>query len=248
MGEAVLITSGKGGAGKSTFAVNCGAALAQLGRRVLIVDADAGLRSVDLMLSVQDSVVYDLSDVLAGRCEPFKAILAAGVEGLSVLPAPLDPADESFEPEGMRRLCRGLTNYYDFVLIDSAAGMGRSVMTAAAGAGRAVILAVPDPVGVRDAARIAAALEAQGITNLRLVLNRVRPSLVRHRAAIALDRAIDSAAVQLLGVVPEDEAVVLAGFEGRPAVLDRKTRKSAAEAFRHIARRLNGEDVPLMGL
>lgn len=248
MGEAVLITSGKGGAGKSTFAVNCGAALARLGRRVLIVDADAGLRSVDLLLSVQDNVVYDLSDVLAGRCEPVKAILATGVDGLSVLPAPLDPADEAFEPEGMHRLCRGLANYYDFVLIDSAAGMGPGVMTAAAGAGRAAILAVPDPVGVRDAGRMAAALEKQGLTELRLVLNRVRPRLVRRRAAAALDRAIDSAAVQLLGVVPEDEAVVLAAFEGRPVAMEKRTRKNAAEAFGNIARRLTGEEVPLMRL
>lgn len=248
MGETVLITSGKGGAGKSTFAVNCGAALARMGRRVLIVDADAGLRAIDLMLSVQDSVIYDLSDVLAGRCEPVKAILSTGVEGLFVLPAPLDPADGSFEPEGMRRLCRGLTNYYEFVLIDSAAGMGPEVMTAAAGAGRAVIIATPDPVGVRDAGRIAVALEAAGLTKLRLVLNRVRPRLIRHRAAAALDRAIDDTAVQLLGVIPEDEAVVLATFEGHPVLLEEKSRKNAAGAFGNIARRLVGEEVPLMKL
>ena len=250
MGEAILITSGKGGSGKSTFAVNCGAALALLGKKVLIVDADAGLRAIDLMLSVQDRVIYDLADVLAGRCGSDRAVIRTEIPNLSLLPAPVHPDDPAFEREGMRRLCRELKSRYDFVFIDSAAGVGQSALTAAAGADRAVILATPDPVGVRDADRIASAVISQGfdglrVENLRLVLNRVCPDLLQGKTDI-LDRAIDGAAVQLLGVIPEDPALAAASFAGRPVVSGKRRRKNAAEAFWNIARRISGEDVPLM--
>lgn len=249
MGEAVLITSGKGGSGKSTFAVNCGAALALMGKQVLIVDADAGLRAIDLMLSAQDRVIYDLADILAGRCGSDRAVIGASIPHLALIPAPVHPDDPVFEPEGMRRLCGELKSRYDFVFIDSAAGVGRSVRTAAAGADRAVLLATPDPVGVRDADRIASAVIAWGIGlqpgNLRLVLNRVRPDLLDGKTDV-LDRAIDGAAVQLLGVIPEDPALAAASFAGRPVVTGKKKRRNAAEAFWNIARRMIGEDVPLM--
>lgn len=249
MGEAILVTSGKGGSGKSTFAVNCGAALALMGKKVLIVDADAGLRAVDLMLSVQDRVVYDLADVLAGRCGSDRAIVGTEIPGLAVLPAPVRPNDPAFEREGMRRLCRELKGRYDFVFIDSAAGVGQGALTAAAGAEKAVILATPDPVGVRDADRIASAVIAYGTglqsDGLRLVINRVRPDMLRGKSDI-MDRVIDGAAVQLLGVIPEDPSLAAASFAGRPAVCGKKRRRCAAEAFGNIARRLSGEVVPLM--
>ena len=244
MGEAVLITSGKGGCGKSTFTVNCGAVMARSGKKVLLIDGDAGLRALDLMLSVSDKVVYDLADVLAGRCEPIRAIIQTDFEGLSILPAPLSVCDAMFEPAGMKKLCRGLCRYYDYVLIDSAAGIGPLMTTAAAAADRAVVVATPDPVSIRDADRVAEVVLEQGIGDIRLVINGVVPRLIRRKAAGSLDGAIDGAAIQLIGIVPQDAHVTMAAFRGVPVVTMGKSR--AAAAFRNIARRMMGEEVPLL--
>jgi septum site-determining protein MinD len=244
MGESLLVTSGKGGVGKSTFAVNCGAALARMGRRVLLIDGDAGLRALDLMLSVSDRVVYDLADVLGGRCEPIKAIVKTDIGGLSLLPAPLDAQDGIFEPGGMQQLCRGLRKYYDYVVIDSAAGIGECMRTSACAADRAVVVSTPDPVSVRDADRAASVVLAQGVGSARLVLNRVVPRLMKAGAACSLDAAIDGTSLQLIGAVPEDEKIAEAAFKGVPAVI--LGNSPAARAFCNIARRLEGGSVPLL--
>jgi septum site-determining protein MinD len=246
LSESILVTSGKGGSGKSTFSVNCGAALAGRGRKVLLVDADAGLRTLDLMLSVADKVVYDLADVLAGRCEPIKAITATDIPGLEILPAPLSADDVQFEPEGMKQLCRGLSRYYDCLIIDSAAGIGDAMRTAAAAADRAIVVSTCDPVSVRDADKTADVLIESGVKDIRLVINMVRPRLIRQKKAYTLDGAIDGAAVRLIGVVPEDEKIAEAAYMGKPVVT--LGRSPAARAFLNIAARMDGEDVPLMDL
>lgn len=246
MGKSILVTSGKGGSGKSTFSVNCGAALADRGRKVLLVDGDAGLRTLDLMLSVSDRVVYDLADVLAGRCEPIKAITATDIPGLEVLPAPLSAEDGQFEPEGMQQLCRGLARYYDYLIIDSAAGIGDAMRTSAAAADRAVVVSTCDPVSVRDADKTAEVLLENGVGDIRLVINMVRPRLIRRKMSYTLDGAIDGAAIRLIGVVPEDERVAAAAYEGKPVVT--LGRSPAARAFINIAARIDGEEVPLMNL
>ena len=246
MGEAILVTSGKGGSGKSTFTVNCGAALADLGKKVLLVDSDAGLRALDIMLSVSNKVIYDLSDVLTGRCEPIKAIIDTSFKNLQLLPAPLTADDSLMEPDGMKRLCRGLTHYYDYVIIDSSAGVGTRVLASVAAADRVIIVSTPDPVSIRDADRVAAVVLSQGVENLRLVINRVKPRLIRKKAVYGLDTAIDEAAVQLIGVVPEDEKIILSTYKGMPVTEISKT--GAALAFANIARRILGEDIPLMKL
>ena len=246
MGQAILVTSGKGGSGKSTFTINCGAVLAEMGKKVLLVDGDAGLRALDLMLSVSNKVIYDLSDVLAGHCEPIKAIIDTQIKNLQILPAPLSAFDSLFEPNGMKRLCKGLTHYYDYVFIDSSAGVGSDMMTSASAADRAIIVATSDPVSLRDADRVAAVVIAQGIMNIRLVINRVKPKLIRKRVVHDLDKAIDDAAIQLIGIVPEDEQVTRSAFMGVPVTTISKT--GAALAFANIARRIIGEDIPLMKL
>jgi septum site-determining protein MinD len=250
MGERILITSGKGGAGKSTLAVNCGAALAAMGKKVLLIDADAGMRALDLMLSVSDQVVFDLSDVLAGRCEPVKAILGCAQTGLSLMPAPQTVSGELYEPDAMHRLCKGLSRYYDYVLIDSPAGIGPGAMTAAAGAETALVVSTADPVSVRDAERMASILIDKGMDGLRLVINRILPRLIRRRLMLDLDAVIDGVALRLLGVVPEDERVAAACFAGRPVVRGdgREPPRSAAAAYWNIARRLQGAEVPLLKL
>ena len=246
MGEAILVTSGKGGSGKSTFTVNCGAALAFMGKKVLLIDGDAGLRALDLMISVSNKVIYDLSDVLAGRCEPIKAIVETDISGLHLLPAPLSAYDVNFEPDGMKRLCNGLKHYYDFVFIDSSAGIGSGMVTSAAASDRAIIVATSDPVSIRDADRVAAVVIAQGVMNIRLVINRVKPNLIRKRVIYDLDRVIDGTAIQLIGIVPEDEQITIAAYKGISVVAEGKSRASIG--FNNIARRILGEAYPYEAL
>lgn len=245
MGQVILVTSGKGGAGKSTFAVNCGAALASAGKSVLLVDTDAGLRALDLMLGVSDKVVYDLKNVLAGECETFKAILSTNVANLFLLPAPQSVSCEYLDSAVLKRLCSGLAGYYDFVMVDSPAGVGSGARIAAACCDSAVVVATADPVCVRDADRIASVLIETGIRHIRLVINRVNARLVRRKAFPDLDAVIDGAAIQLIGVVPEDEAVTMAAFSGRALA---GGRSQAARAYANIAARLCGREVPLLKL
>lgn len=245
MGQIICITLGKGGTGKSSFAVNCGAALARNGRSVLLIDADTGLRSLDLMLGVSDSVIYDLGDVLAGSSEPVKAIVETAEPGLSLLSAPQTDMDEAPEEEAFARLCKGLSHYYDIVMIDSPAGIGAVVQAAARASTRAVVIATPDPVSTRNAEKAAQMLSRCGIEDMRLVLNRVTPALIRAGLMMNLDQAIDGASLQLIGVVPEDSGVPTAAFSGAPL---KPGRKGAALAYRNIAGRLEGEEIPLMKL
>lgn len=244
-GRIVLVTSGKGGSGKSTFAVNCGTELAQRGRRVLLVDADTGLRSLDLMLGVEDRALFDLGDVLAGRCETGKAIIVTDCHDLHLLPAPLGACNGLAESDVVVGLYRGLTAYYDWVIVDSPAGIGAGVTAPAGAADTVVVVATPDPVCIRDAERLAQALRASGADNLRLVLNKVDARLIRKHVLPDLDAAIDGTSVQLIGVVPDDRRVLSAAAAGRPVTV---LRGGAATAFRNIAARLEGEDMPLMKL
>lgn len=242
-GRVLLVTSGKGGSGKSTFTVNCGLSLAQRGRKVLLVDADVGLRSLDLMLSVSDRVVFDLGDVLCGRCETGKAIIVTDYHDLHLLPAPQTDCSGTADSDDICKLYRGLAAYYDYVIVDSSAGVGSNI-TAPVGAAQCVIVvATADPVCIRDAEHISQILRAHGAANLRLVLNRVDAKLIRKKIIPDLDTAIDGATVQLIGVVPDDRRVFMAAAAGRPVTV---LRGGAATAFRNIAARLDGEDIPLM--
>lgn len=245
MGPIILVASGKGGTGKSTCAVNCGAQLARLGHKVLLIDADAGLRALDLMLGVSDRVIYDLSDVLAGLCEPVRAILETDEPGVSLLPAPQSISSDYLAGPEFKRLCRGLSRYYDFLFVDSPAGIGPGARVAAAACADALVVSTVDPVCLRDADRMAGMLQEEGVGHVRLVLNRVNARLIRRRMVPDLDAAIDSAALRLIGVVPEDEAVMVSVCEGHPLP---SSSKGAAQAFCNIAGRIEGKDIPLMKL
>lgn len=244
-GTILLITSGKGGAGKSTFAVNCGIALSQRGHRVLLVDADMGLRSLDLMLGVSDRVIFDISDVLSGDCETGKAIIVTDYHDLHLLPAPQSDCADMSDSEIICKLYSGLASYYDYVLVDSPAGVGSSITAPVAVADSAIVVATGDPVCIRDAERMAQILRQKGAVSLRLVLNRVDPKLIRKKILPDLDTAIDGTSVQLIGIVPDDRHVTVAAAAGKPVTV---FRKGAAQAFRNIAARLDGEEIPLMKL
>lgn len=244
-GRIVLVTSGKGGSGKSTFSVNCASALAKRGRKVLLIDADTGLRSLDLMLGISDRVNYDLGDVLAGRCETGKAIIVTDSHDLHLMPAPASLSEDMKNSEIISKLYRGLTFYYDYVFVDSSAGINEGVMAPAREADISVVVATDDNVCIRDAGRVSQILREHGAENIRLVLNRVQPKLIRKNVLPNLDEAIDNAAAQLLGIVPEDKHITLAAAHGRSVLM---FRSQAAKAFLNIAARLDGEDIPLMNI
>lgn len=245
MGKVILVTSGKGGTGKSTLTVNCGMALSLLGNRVLLVDTDAGLRSLDIMLGVSDRVVYDLSDILNGRCEPDKAILTTSWKRLSLLPAPVFD-DEQDYTKALRQLCDCLRPQFDFILLDSPAGMGKWARAAAAAADQALLVVTPDPVCIRDADRMAGQILSRHAMDIRLVINRVRPNVLRKKLDGGLDVIIDAAAIQLVGIIPEDKRIAFTAYDSRPIVHTLEDHGGAAEAYCNIARRLHGRDVPLM--
>lgn len=240
MGTVTVVTSGKGGAGKSTVSAGLGCALARLGRNVLLLDGDAGLRSLDLILGVGGEAVYDLSDVFAGRCEPIRAIYPSPIQArVSVIPAPVD-LSQLCSPRDLRRLCHGFIRYYDDVIVDCPAGVGEGFETAIAGADRALVVTTPDLVCARDAGIVSRLLTSRGLP-ARLLINRLRVAPILKGKTPDVDDVIDMAGLQLIGILPDDEKVALASANGQPLPSDCE----ALEAFDNIALRLCGEDVPL---
>lgn len=238
-----VVTSGKGGAGKSTVSAGLGCALARLGRRVLLVDGDAGLRSLDVMLGVAGTAVYDMADIFAGNCPPVRALYPSPIcPNVFVLPAPVC-LEQLATPEEMARLCRGFSHHYDEVIIDCPAGIGKGFETAVAGADRAFVVTTPDMVCARDAQIISGLLREKQIPT-RLIINRLRPMPILHGKMPDIDEVIDTAGVQLIGVLPEDEEVSIANAYGKPLPVD----SYAAECFANIAKRYLGEDIPLANL
>lgn len=245
MGEVVVIASGKGGVGKTTTTANLGAALAMAGKKVAVVDGDIGLRNLDVALGLEDKIVYDLVDVIEKRCRMRQAMLRVpGAEGLSLLPASQMRRKDEVTPEGMRLLCRELREAYDFVLIDCPAGIDKGFENAIAGAERALVVTVPEAAAVRDADRVVEKLEAAGIKKRALIVNRMRPELAEKGVSLRVEEIMDTLAIELMGVVPEDEVVFTMGSRGILPVLLPKSQ--AGRAYQNIARRLLGESVPLL--
>lgn len=243
MKQISVVTSGKGGAGKSTVTAGLGYALSRLTSRVLLIDADAGLRSLDLMLGVGGNTMYDLADVFAGNCEPVRAIYPSPVfQNVFVLPAPI-LMEDMCTAEEMRSLCRGLSDHYDQIIIDCPAGLGKGFETAVAAADRALVVSTPDMVCARDAQIISRLLEERGVPS-HLIINRLRPGKVINGSMPDVDEIIDTAGIQLLGVIPEDEEVAVANANGRPL----PAACNAAVCFANIAKRYMGDSVPLARL
>lgn len=254
MGIATVITSGKGGVGKSTAAVGLGRALAARGRRVLLVDCDAGLRGLDRLSGTESELVYDISDVVFGRCSPAQAIYPcqeAGdrraespeddSRGLFLLPAPVR-VEDMVRPPVMRRLIPLLKRYYDHVLLDSPAGVGMGFQSAACAADRALVLCGPDPVSVRSAARVRLLLQQLDIKDMRLIINQFDRGLFRATGAYSdLDGVIDAAGIQLCALVPLDHSLAVALLRGKPAPESSPGRLALSRA----AARLEGESVPM---
>lgn len=254
MGIATVITSGKGGVGKSTATMGLGRALAARGRRVLMVDCDAGLRGLDRLSGAEGDLVYDVSDVVSGRCSPAEAIYPCPAgeaqgerpegdepRGLFLLPAPAR-VEDMVRPPVMRRLVPFLKRFYHHVLLDSPAGVGTGFRSAACGADRALVLCGPDPVSVRSAASVRLLLERLGIGWQRLVVNQFDRELFLKAGAFPdLDGVIDAAGIQLGGLVPLDYAMAAAFLRGEPA----PEGSPGMLAMSRAAARLEGESVPM---
>lgn len=262
MGIATVITSGKGGVGKSTAAVGLGRALAARGRRVLLVDCDAGLRGLDRLSGTEDGLVYDISDVVFGRCSPAQAIYPCRTQDpsreapggkaprepeggppqeLFLLPAPAR-VEDMVRPPVMRQLIPLLKRYYDHVLLDSPAGVGMGFQSAACAADRALVLCGPDPVSVRSASSVRQLLQQLDIGDMRLIINQFDRGLFRETGAFSdLDGVIDAAGIQLGALVPTDHSLAAAFLRGRPA----PEGSPGMLAISRAAARLEGESVPM---
>lgn len=242
MGRIIVVTSGKGGAGKSSVSCGCAAALAQQGKKVLLIDADVGLRSLDIMLGVEERAVYHWEDVLSRRCTKEQAVIDIDDElPLYLLSAPsvlqVFPRGERF-----RELCEAYAKDYDFVFVDSPAGLGRGFSLAACGADEALLIATPDPVCIRSAGAAAASLPPTVKT--RLIINRFKPYAILRRSMPNIDDAIDQTGVRLIGIVPDDREIPYYAANGELFM----QRGPAMKAYKRIARRLQGEEIPLKHL
>ncbi|MDO4581580.1 MAG: septum site-determining protein MinD [Bacillota bacterium] len=248
MGRVIVITSGKGGVGKTTATANIGTGLAMLGKKVCMVDTDIGLRNLDVVLGLENRIVYDLVDAVRGNCRLKQALIKDKRydESLFLLPAAQTKDKTAVTAEQMKELCERLREEFDFVVIDCPAGIEHGFKNAIAGADEAVVVTTPEVSAVRDADRIIGLLEAADINDPLLIINRIRVNMVKHGDMMSVEDILDILAVDLLGIVPDDDAIVISANKGEPTVLDDDSRPG--RAFRNIARRINGEEVPLMGL
>src|SRR5215212_6754945 len=246
-GRVITVTSGKGGVGKTTTSANLGTALAILGKKVVVVDADIGLRNLDVVMGLENRIVYDIVDVVEGRCRIRQALIKdKRYPELYLLPAAQTRDKSAINPAQMRLLCEHLKTEFDFVLVDCPAGIEQGFKNAIAGADQAVIVTTPEVSAVRDADRVIGLVEAAQLPPPRLIINRIRPDLVRRKEMLTQSDVIDVLRVDLLGIVPDDETIVVSTNRGEAAVLDRQSR--AGQAYTNIARRLMGEDVPFLAL
>lgn len=247
MGEVIVITSGKGGVGKTTTTANIGTGLALLGKKVVLIDTDIGLRNLDVVMGLENRIVYDLVDVVEGACRIKQALIKdKRYDGLFLLPAAQTRDKSAVKPEQMIKLCNELKEEFDYIIVDCPAGIEQGFKNAIAGANKAIVVTTPEVSAVRDADRIIGLLEANELKNPKLLINRVRIDMVKRGDMMTIDDIIDILAIDLIGVVPDDEKIVVSTNRGEPAVND--TKSLAGQAYRNVTRRILGEDVPILDL
>lgn len=243
----ITITSGKGGVGKTTTTANLGVALARVGKRVVLIDADIGLRNLDVVMGLENRIVYDLVDVIEGRCKLRQAMIKhKQFNNLYLIPAAQTRDKNSVSPSDMVQICEELSPSNDFILIDSPAGIERGFRNAVAPANEILIVTNPEVSAVRDADRIIGLLEAESKGPGQLIINRIRADMVKRGEMLSAQDITDILAIKIIGIVPEDPTVVPASNSGIPVTLNENSR--AGVAFRNISRRLIGENVPFMQL
>lgn len=245
--KVVTITSGKGGVGKTTAVANLAVALAADGAKVVCIDGDIGLRNLDVVMGLENRIVYDIVDIIEGRCRLRQAMIRdKRLPELYLIPAAQTRDKTAVSPSDMIRVCKELRQEVDWVLIDSPAGIERGFKNSIAAADSVLVITNPEVSAVRDADRVIGILEAEGKGSPQLILNRLNPAMVKQHDMLSADDVLDLLAIKLIGIVPEDAGVIVGTNRGNPVALDPKSR--AGQAFRNIARRMKGEEVPFLDL
>jgi len=245
MGEVIVITSGKGGVGKTTTTANIGAALALMGKKVAMIDTDIGLRNLDIVMGLENRIVYDIVNVAEGVCRPRQALIKdKRFPNLYVMPAAQSKDKSAVTPQNMLKMCSELKKDFDYLLIDCPAGIEQGFENAVAAADFAIVVTTPEVSSIRDADRVIGLLDAREIAKHSLVINKVRYDMVRKGDMLTVNDIVDILSEDLIGVIPDDENVIVATNRGEPAVLSSK-KSSAGNAYKNIARRICGETVPI---
>ena len=247
MGKAIVITSGKGGVGKTTTTANIGTGLAMHGYKVVVVDTDIGLRNLDVVMGLENRIVYDIVDVVEGNCRLKQGLIRdKRFDGLYLLPAAQTKDKTAINPEQMMELISKLKEEFDYIIVDSPAGIEQGFKNSIAGADEAYIVTTPEISAVRDADRVIGLLEAHGINNPKLIINRIRYDMVKRGDMMNVEDIVDILAIDLLGIIPDDEAIVISTNKGEPVIAEEKPL--SAKAYRNICNRMLGKEVELLDL
>lgn len=247
-GRVIVITSGKGGVGKTTTNANIGTALAKMGKKVVMIDTDLGLRNLDLLLGLENRIVYTIVDVVEERCKLKQALVKDKKNpNLCLLAAAQTRDKTAVTEEQLKEICEKLQKDFDFILVDCPAGIEQGFQNAVAGASEAIVVTTPEMSAVRDADRIIGLLEAkEEIKSYKLLLNRVRPNLIQSNDMMSVDDVVEILSAELIGIIPEDTGIITSTNKGEPIVNDEKSL--AGQAYNNVARRIIGEDVPFLNL
>ena len=245
MGEAIVITSGKGGVGKTTTSANIGTALAAMGRKVVVVDGDTGLRNLDVLMGLENRIVFTLIDVIEERCRLKQALIKdKRFSNLYLLPTAQTRDKNDVSPQQMLSIVNQLKGDFDYVILDCPAGIEQGFENAIIGADRAIIVVNPEVTSVRDADRVIGKLDAKGMEQHDLIVNRINFEMVKKGDMLDINDILDSLAIKLIGVVPDDRNITISTNKGEPIVLDESS--ISGQAFKNIARRITGEEVPFI--
>lgn len=244
MSEIIVVTSGKGGVGKTTVTANLGLGLAKLNKKVVVVDTDIGLRNLDVVLGLENRIVYNLIDVIEGSCRMKQALIRdKQCDNLCLLPSAQTRDKTAITPEQMIKLTDDLSEEFDYILLDCPAGIEQGFKNAIAGANRAIVVTTPEVSAIRDADRIIGLLQANEMPRVQLIINRLRMDMIRRGEMMSVEDVTEILAVELLGAIPDDEAVVIATNQGEPLC---GQDSMSGQAFLNICRRIAGEDVPFL--
>jgi septum site-determining protein MinD len=247
MGVSIVITSGKGGVGKTTTTANIGAALASLGKKVVVIDGDTGLRNLDVLLGLENRIVYTIIDVIEGRCRLKQGLIKdKRLANLCLLPTAQTRDKDDIRPQEMLKIVNELKEEFDYVLIDSPAGIEQGFENAVIGAERAIIVVNPEITSVRDADRVIGKLDAKGLEDHSVIINKLNYEMTKNGDMLDVSDIIETLSIRLLGIVPDDKNITISTNKGEPIVLEEGS--FAGQAFKNIAGRIIGEEIPLMDL
>ncbi|CUP34685.1 septum site-determining protein MinD [Clostridium baratii] len=247
MGVSIVITSGKGGVGKTTTTANIGTALAALGKKVVVVDGDTGLRNLDVLMGLENRIVYTIIDAIEGRCRLKQALIKdKRFPNLCLLPTAQTKDKDDISAQDMLKLVKELKEQFDYVLIDSPAGIEQGFENSVIGADKAIVVVNPEITSVRDADRVIGKLDAKGLEEHSVIVNRLNHEMTQRGDMLDVSDIIETLSIELLGVVPDDREITVSTNKGEPIVLEESAK--SGKAFRNIAKRITGEKVPIMDL